>query len=111
DWVRKILTIPLTIILLSSSLWSNAYGAMQGLLKDNLVFETTKKMGIPVETRKAELQTSETLRQRILRNKIELVSSCIVLVAVSTILLRGQIASAIPLIFVAGSWLLSVFHE
>jgi cellulose synthase/poly-beta-1,6-N-acetylglucosamine synthase-like glycosyltransferase len=111
DWGRKILTIPLTIILLSSSLWSNAYGAMQGLLKDNLVFETTKKMGIPVETRKAELQTSETMRQRILRNKIELVSSCIVLVAVSTILLRGQIASAIPLIFVAGSWLLGVFHE
>lgn len=111
NWVRKILTIPLTICLLSSSLLSNTYGALQGLLKNELTFETTKKFGITTETKKDELQISETILQRILRNKIELVSSCIVLVAVSTILLRGQITSAIPLIFVGGSWLLGVFHE
>ena len=110
DCVRKILTIPLTIILLSSSLWSNAYGAVQGLLKDNLVFETTKKMGIITESKKSELQSSETMQQRIMRNKIELISSCIVIIAVSTILLRGQIASAIPLIFISGSWLLNLFQ-
>jgi cellulose synthase/poly-beta-1,6-N-acetylglucosamine synthase-like glycosyltransferase len=109
--VRKILTIPLTIILLSSSLWSNAYGTVQGLLRDNLVFETTKKLGISTITKQAERRTRTRLQQRIVRNKIELFSSGIVFVTVSIILLRGQIASAIPLIFVASSWLLNVFQE
>jgi cellulose synthase/poly-beta-1,6-N-acetylglucosamine synthase-like glycosyltransferase len=107
----KILTIPLTVILLSSSLLSNAYGALQGLLKDDLVFETTKKVGIINETEKDNLQTSDTMLQRVLRNKVELISSCILFIAVSVILLRGQITSAIPLIIVATSWLLSVFHK
>ena len=108
-WARKILTTPLTILLLSSSLLSNAYGALQGLLKDDLVFETTKKFGITKETGKDELR--EKIMPRVRRNKTELILSCIILVAVSIILFRGQITSAIPLIFVAGSWLLGVVCE
>lgn len=109
--VKTILTIPLTILLLSSSLVSNAYGALQGLFKDDLVFETTKKYGISSETKINALQANSSILLRLQRNKVELVMSCLLLIAISAIFLQGQLTSAIPLIIVVASWLLGVFHE
>ena len=109
--LRKLLTIPLTIIMATANLIANAKGALQGFFRKNLIFEKTAKYGITQNNRKHKAACNYTIGRLIKENSLELIAAILVMTAIAKLLLQGQTMSSVPLAFIALSWLISVFQK
>lgn len=109
--LRKLLTIPLTITVVTSNLFANARGALEGFLGKNLIFERTRKYGITHSTRKCDVKTDFSLGSLVRKNRVELVAAIIMILATVKVLSQGQITSAFPLSYISVAWLISSFQK
>jgi hypothetical protein len=110
--VRKLLTVPLMIVVLTGNLIANAKGAIEGLSKDNLIFERTIKHGKKnLSTKKHEVRTDYGLVGLMLKNRAEMCPAALGLAATGIVLLQGQPTSAVPLIYLAAVWLITSVRD
>jgi hypothetical protein len=103
--LRKLATIPLTTVMITASLLSNAKAAVLGLFKTNLPFQVTRKFGLTNRSARRQLP-GESRLARVRSNALELVASGLAAVAVAVLLAAGQLTSALPLLFLIGCWVL-----
>jgi len=109
--IRKILTIPLTLTLITANLITNSKGAIEGILRNDLAFEKTTKYGLTQNTTKYEVRGEQKITNLIKRNIFEFALSILVAIAIVQVILKGQISTTIPLAFILFSWLISVFQK
>ena len=110
--VRKLLTVPLMIVVVTGNLIANAKGAIEGLTKDNLVFERTAKHGKKnLSTRQHEVRTDYGLMRLMRKNRSEMFAAALGLSAAGIVLLQGQATSAVPLSYLAAVWLVTSVRD
>jgi cellulose synthase/poly-beta-1,6-N-acetylglucosamine synthase-like glycosyltransferase len=109
--MRKILTVPLTLTILTTNIISNASGAVLGLFKKDLIFEKTTKYGVTDNTRGNQLSLDISIRILLKQNFFEILASVFLSVVIIHVLYVGQFFTAIPLSFIMFSWLINIIQK
>jgi cellulose synthase/poly-beta-1,6-N-acetylglucosamine synthase-like glycosyltransferase len=109
--VRKLLTVPLMIVVLTGNLIANAKGAIEGLTKDNLIFERTVKHGKNLGKKKHEIKADYGLVGLVRKNRAEMCAAALGLAATCVVLLQGQATSAVPLFYLAAVWFITSVRD
>jgi cellulose synthase/poly-beta-1,6-N-acetylglucosamine synthase-like glycosyltransferase len=106
---RQLLSIPVMLTVATANLITNATGALEGFLKDDLVFHRTIKYGITQDNGTQRLDNSAP--HKMSHNGLELAGALLTIAAATKLLLMGQATSAIILTYISFSWLISFFQK
>lgn len=102
----KLLSIPLTILLMTSTIISGAKAVVKGLFFNDLTFERTER-----SLERLENKQSVTLSDSVKNNLLEIIAAIGLGSAILLFIVNNELASAMPLSFILISLTLHIFNN